>query len=209
MDFAERMTALLSELRRERNGAAADAMRFCGRPCGLNLGVVIPTIRTVAASVARDHAFARYLYKQDVRELRIAAVWIAEPERVGPAELDFWCAGIINSELAEQAAMALLSRVGCVDALLESWPSKGELAAYAALMSAARNDAASVCTVLKAVNESLERYPDSRIVGHGAVAAVMAAYRREPDKVKAFAAGLKPATSAAQYVCGELSWQME
>ena len=104
MDFTSRMVALLRELRRERNGAVADAMRYYGAPYGLNYGVSLPTLRRIARAEAPDHAFARYLYRQDVRELRLAALHIARPESLTPDEFPAWAAGIVNSEVAEEAA---------------------------------------------------------------------------------------------------------
>ncbi len=71
------MVALLRELRRERNGAVADSMRYYGTPYGLNYGVSLPTLRRIARAETPDHGFARYLYLQDVRELRLAALHIA------------------------------------------------------------------------------------------------------------------------------------
>lgn len=76
MDYTSRMVALLRELRRERNGAVADSMRYYGTPYGLNYGVSLPTLRRIARAEAPDHGFARYLYRQDVRELRLAALHI-------------------------------------------------------------------------------------------------------------------------------------
>ena len=80
MDFTSRMAALLGAFRRERNGAVADSMRFYGAPCGLNYGVSLPTLRKLARAETPDHDFARYLYLQAVRELRLAALHIARPE---------------------------------------------------------------------------------------------------------------------------------
>ncbi|MBD9301287.1 MAG: DNA alkylation repair enzyme, partial [Alistipes senegalensis] len=70
MDFTSRMAALLGAFRRERNGAVADSMRLYGKPYGLNYGVSLPTLRTLARAEGTDHEFARYLYQQDVRCLR-------------------------------------------------------------------------------------------------------------------------------------------
>ncbi len=79
VDFTSRMVALLAAMRRERNGAVADEMRFFGAPYGLNLGVSLPTLRRIARAQVPDHAFALYPCSQDVRELRLAAFHIAEP----------------------------------------------------------------------------------------------------------------------------------
>ena len=147
MDFTSRMVALLGELRRERNGAVADAMCLCGKPYGLNYGVSLPTLRRIARAETSDHDFARYLYVQDVRELRLAALYIAQPERVTMDEAAFWAAGIINSEVAEEASFALLSRVGVLPELFRSWITASPLLQYAALLAAARSPQASLAWV--------------------------------------------------------------
>ena len=114
MDFTSRMVALLGERRRERNGAVADAMRCYGAPYGLNYGVSLPTLRKLARAETPDHDFARYLYLQEVRELRLAALHIARPESLTPDEFPAWAAGIVNSEVAEEAAFAFLSRSAAI-----------------------------------------------------------------------------------------------
>lgn len=141
------MVALLGELRRERNGAVADAMCLCGKPYGLNYGVSLPTLRRIARAETSDHDFARYLYVQDVRELRLAALYIAQPERVTMDEAAFGAAGIINSEVAEEASFALLSRVGVLPELFRSWITASPLLQYAALLAAARSPQASLAWV--------------------------------------------------------------
>ncbi|MCM1250105.1 MAG: DNA alkylation repair protein, partial [Alistipes sp.] len=139
MGFTSRMVALLSALRRERNGAVADEMRLFGTACGLNYGVSLPTVRSIARAETPDHDFARFLLLQDVRELRLAAFHIARPECLVSAEFPVWAAAIINSELAEEAAFALLSRAAVFPALFETWiAGEDPLPAYAALMAAAR-----------------------------------------------------------------------
>lgn len=150
------MVALLGELRRERNGAVADAMCLCGKPYGLNYGVSLPTLRRIARAETPDHDFARYLYVQDVRELRLAALYIAQPERVTMGEAAFWAAGIINSEVAEEASFALLSRVGVLPELFRSWITASPLLQYAALLAAARSPQASLAWV-DAVLEAVHR----------------------------------------------------
>ena len=138
-DFTSRMVALLGAMRRERNGAVADAMRYYGADYGLNYGVSLPTVRTLARACGRDHEFARYLYAQEVRELRLAALHIAEPERLTADEFAFWGGGICNSEVAEEAAFALLGRIDAFDELFRSWCNGGTLLeGYAAVMAAAR-----------------------------------------------------------------------
>ena len=152
MDYTSRMVALLRELRRERNGAVADSMRYYGTPYGLNYGVSLPTLRRIARAEAPDHGFARYLYRQDVRELRLAALHIACPACFTPEEFPAWAAGIVNSEIAEEAAFALLSRAEAFPALFSAWiASPDALLQYAALLAAARSPRLTASWVAPAV----------------------------------------------------------
>lgn len=146
------MVALLRELRRERNGAVADSMRYYGTPYGLNYGVSLPTLRRIARAEAPDHGFARYLYRQDVRELRLAALHIACPACLTPEEFPAWAAGIVNSEIAEEAAFALLSRAEAFPVLFSAWiASPDALLQYAALLAAARSPRLTASWVAPAV----------------------------------------------------------
>lgn len=211
MDFTSRMTALLSELRRERNGEVADTMRFYGRGCGLNLGVAIHTIRSIAAACERDNAFAEYLYRQDVRELRIAALWLAEPERVAPSSFAFWAAGIINSEIAEQAAMALFSKIPSADELIAEWGGSDDvLLAYTVLLTASRSTSCNAEAALAAIENIVERFPDNRLIGRGAAAAAAFVGQRASDALSRFVEHLRHHdTATARYVSDELSWLAE
>ena len=161
MDFTSRMVALLGELRRERNGAVADAMRYYGAPYGLNYGVSLPTLRKLARAETPDHDFARYLYLQDVRELRLAALHIARPESLAADEFPAWAAGIVNSEVAEEAAFAFLSRADALPALFAAWISDpNPLLRYAALQSAARSNSLTAAWIAPAV-EAVRRAAES------------------------------------------------
>lgn len=191
MDFTSRMVALLGELRRERNGAVADAMCLCGKPYGLNYGVSLPTLRRIARAETSDHDFARYLYVQDVRELRLAALYIAQPERVTADEAEFWAAGIINSEVAEEASFALLSRVGVLPELFRSWITASPLLQYAALLAAARSPQASLAWV----DAALEAVHRNAVEAEAVVAAARSA--AAADTSAAPAAGIAGATGQA------------
>lgn len=185
------MVALLGELRRERNGAVADAMCLCGKPYGLNYGVSLPTLRRIARAETSDHDFARYLYVQDVRELRLAALYIAQPERVTMDEAAFWAAGIINSEVAEEASFALLSRVGVLPELFRSWITASPLLQYAALLAAARSPQASLAWV----DAALEAVHRDAVEAEALVAAARSA--AAADTSAAPAAGIAGAAGQA------------
>ena len=175
MDYTSRMVALLRELRRERNGAVADSMRYYGAPYGLNYGVSLPTLRRIARAEAPDHAFARYLYRQDVRELRLAALHIACPACLTPEEFPAWAAGIVNSEIAEEAAFALLGRAEAFPVLFSAWiASPDALLQYAALLAAARSPRLTASWVAPAV-EAVHRNATAEAMTEATAAAISAA----------------------------------
>ena len=101
-----RMIALLGAMRKQMNGAVSESMQRDGQKYGLNYGVSIATVREIVAEEECDYEFAKYLFKQQVRELRLAACHLAEPAKVDTHEFPFWARGIVNSELAEELAFA-------------------------------------------------------------------------------------------------------
>ena len=141
MDFTARMVSLLGAFRRERNGLVADTMHCDGARYGLNFGVSLPTVRMIARRERPDHAFACFLIGQQVRELQLAAFHLADPDRLtDPAEAERWRRALNNTELAEEAAFALLSRSKALPQLLPVWLSDAvaaPLPAYAAMLAAA------------------------------------------------------------------------
>ena len=162
---------LLYRLRKEMNGAALDTMLYFGADYDRNYGVQIYAIRNLAREIGTDHELAKYFYTQNIREVRLVALWIADAENVSVADLPFWAEGIINSEIAEQASHALLSRVDCVAELLTAWcSSENTLLAYCALLSAARNGGVAESVAVETIVAAVSRFDDNRLVAQGATA---------------------------------------
>lgn len=139
MTTTEKMIALMRRLRIEMNGAVTDAMREHGggqQGYGLNYGVSLPTIRDVAAEYAPDHELAQTLWQQDVREMKLAALFVEDAEAVTAAQMERWAADWRVPELAEQCAMQLFWRS------LEAWPTAVEWGALTGEGSALRRLAA-------------------------------------------------------------------
>ncbi len=217
MDYTSRMTALLGAFRRERNGAVADTMRCDGRAYGLNYGVSLPTLRRLARAEGQDHDFARYLYLQDVRELRLAAYHIADPSRLDDDDLTFWGEGLLNSEMAEEGAFALFGRAESLPNLFERWtaPAAGWLRTYAALMSAARTDtprAAWIPQIVGIVRRTAGGdLREAHLLAQGAVAALVNVGRQNEENRQTVhrAVGSLGSLPAEDYVHEELAWRLD
>lgn len=203
------MAALLGRLRREMNGAVVEAMERAGVKGVLNYGVSIPTIRAIAAETGRDHAFARFLYLQQVRELRMAALSIADPGSVTPDELDFWLIGQPTVELLDELALRLLSRCGdeVSQALSDRWlTGESPQACYTALMALARTLPGRTAETAARVAGALLRFPDDRHIARAAVA-----YGCSIASEPGFADWLRllPDNEAGRFVRGELEFLLD
>ena len=173
-DFARRMGELLGQMRRNMDGVTAEAMYNAGVRGLLNYGVGIPTIRAISRSCGPDHMFAKYLYRQQVRELRMAAVSIAVPGSVTVDELPFWIGEgqNLSTELLDELAMQLISRTApqVLDAVAGEWLERGSASArYAALMSFSRAKGYDMQRVLTAMSKAVGELPDDMRLAHGAV----------------------------------------
>ena len=212
MDNTQRMIALLGRVRKQMNGAVSESMATDGENYGLNYGVSIATLREIAATEQPDTDFAKYLYQQQVRELRLIACHLAEPEKVDIHDFPFWARGIRNAELAEELAFALLSKIYDINSLMGIWTTESnELIAYAALMAAARNKRTTSEVAFIAVEKAVRAYPSSRNIAHGVVA--LLCYIAENDKsVKVGLPTLlesMPDCPVKEFVQEELEWRLE
>ena len=212
MDNTQRMIALLGRVRKEMNGAVSESMATDGENYGLNYGVSIATLREIAATEQPDHDFAKYLYQQQVRELRLIACHLAEPAKVDIHDFPFWARGIRNAELAEELAFALLSKIYDINSLMGIWTTESnELISYAALMAAARNKRTTSEVAFIAAERSVRANLTSRNIAHGVVA--LLCYIAENDKsVKVGLPTLfenMPDCPVKEFIKEELSWRLE
>lgn len=213
MNHTARMAALLGELRREMNGAVAESMQRGEGGYGLNYGVSIPTIRRIAERAGQDHAFARFLYRQDVRELRMAALTIADPQGVTPENFGEWFTGRMPEELIEELALRLLSRCDrpVLEALCRQWLSAGSGAErYAALMTLARARAQEFEAeeVVEALPDAVAAFPDDLRLARGAAAFVQSAAAQLPPERIARMLGRLPDVRGGAYLRDELAWMI-
>lgn len=139
MDNTSTMIRLLSRLKTEMNGEVVDYMQVHGLNYPLSYGVSSATVRTIAKEYAPNHNLAEFLYKQQVRELQLAAATIADPQKVNEADLDFWIQGITTMEMAENVASFLLSRTDVADIVSHRWiEHENENVRYCALITAVK-----------------------------------------------------------------------
>ncbi|MFQ8827274.1 MAG: DNA alkylation repair protein [Alistipes sp.] len=137
MDDTQRMIGLLRRLKVEMNGAVVDAMRSRGLYYPLSYGVSVPTIREIAKAYAPAHAFALFLFRQQIRELKLAAAFIDDPSEVTVAQMREWADGLTNTELVEQVVGALFRHAPDAPDMAWEWMGSPEpMKRYAGLLTA-------------------------------------------------------------------------
>ena len=206
------MISLLGRLRKQMNGAVSESMQRDGQKYGLNYGVSIATVREIVSEETPDYEFAKYLYKQQVRELRLAACHLAEPSKVDINEFPFWARGIVNSELAEELAFVLLSKIYDINSLMGVWTvESSELVAYAALMAASRNERTTTEVAFIATENAVRANPNSVLIANGVVALMCYVASRDKSAKVGVPILLERLADcpAKEIIVDELSWRLE
>ena len=211
MDYTKQMVTLLGSMRRERNGVVVDSMADCS--CGLNYGVSLPTVRSIARAQAKDAGFALYLWKQDVRELRLAALHIAPCEAFTLADLDTWAEGMTDAELAEEAAFAFLSKLSDFDQVFSMWiRSEKPLLRYATLQAVVRCVAPRkewIAPIVEALSIEASSY-EEHLIAQGIVVALTALAQKGEAEHRAVEQALTHLSKGASqdWIQEEMSWRL-
>ena len=212
MDNTQRMIALLGKVRKQMNGAVSESMATHGMNYGLNYGVSIVTLRQIAEGEPKDYAFAKYLYQQQVRELKICACHIADPKLIDTHEFPFWARGINNPELAEELAFALFSKIYDINSLMGVWCTESnEMVAYAALMAAARNERTMSEVAYIAIENAVKANTESEYIAQGVVALITHIASRDMTVKIALPhlLGRLSDSTTKRRIAEELEWRLE
>ena len=194
------------------NGAVAESMATHNQNYGLNYGVSIATLREIVAQEPNDYAFAKYLYQQQVRELKLCACHIADAQQLDTHEFPFWSRGIANAELAEELAFALLSKIYDINSLMGVWSTESnEMVAYAALMAASRNERTTSEVAFIAAEKAVRANPNSVYIANGVVTLICYIASRDKSVKVGIPTLLErmPDSATKRKIVEELEWQLE
>lgn len=206
------MISLLGRVRKQMNGAVAESMATHNQNYGLNYGVSIATLREIVAQEPKDYAFAKYLYQQQVRELKLCACHIADAQQLDTHEFPFWSRGIANAELAEELAFALLSKIYDINSLMGVWSTESnEMVAYAALMAASRNERTTSEVAFIAAEKAVKANPNSVYIANGVVTLICYIASRDKSVKVGIPTLLErmPDSATKRKIVEELEWQLE
>lgn len=108
-------------LKRQMNGAVSGAMTEHGLKYAMNYGVSLPTIKSIALPFALDHELAADLYRQEIREMKIAAIYIDDPDQVTLEQAEKWSEWWETTEIAQICAMELFWKSPDAIKIVSAW----------------------------------------------------------------------------------------
>ena len=203
------MIRLLGRLKKEMNGAVAEAMQRRGLNYPLNYGVSVPTIRSIAGEYGTSHSLAMLLYRQQVRELKLAAAFVDDPQQVTPDQMRLWADGFANTELVEQVVYNLFRKAPGAERVALEW--LGLLTAASTVRPEMEQTMRQA--FFDRIDQLVFREIDSSAVLRGIVTVLRQLARTGPsmrrmveDRIAVYGAA---AESLPQQVAEELRWQLE
>ena len=87
-------------------------------------GVSTPAMRRIAREIGRDHRLAAELWKSGVREGRIVAAMIADPERTTAAMMDRWVRQIDSWDICDGCCLDLFRKTAMARDKAIEWSAR-------------------------------------------------------------------------------------
>lgn len=132
---------ILTELRRQMNGAVSQSMRELGQSDSLNFGVSLPTIKSIALKYSPNQELACKLNARKSREAHIAALYVADATLTTEQMMQQWSENWQTQEIARLSAMLLFHKCPSALSIAAMWINSTALRQVAALYIIGKNAA--------------------------------------------------------------------
>ena len=126
-EVADKYTILVKKFKTRENGPAVESMNRMGLNYQRNFGIALAELKNFATEYANDNEFALFLWQKSSREAKILSLMIINPQILSKEQIDNYILGINNVELAEQAALNLLSKIPNRLTYALQWCTKKEI----------------------------------------------------------------------------------
>lgn len=101
---------ILEKLKALSNPKAVEGMARYGITPARTYGVSIPDLRAMAREIGTDHALAQQLWASDIRETRILACMIDDPQMATEEQIERWAEDFKYWEICDQCCMNLFEK---------------------------------------------------------------------------------------------------
>jgi 3-methyladenine DNA glycosylase AlkD len=118
--------AVLAWLERRGSRKVRDGMARYGLPADRAFGVPIGVMQRYAKDLGRDHDLALALWDTGWYEARTVAAFVAEPERLTPAQMDRWCRDFDSWGICDTVCFHLFDRTPHAWKKIAPWSRRRE-----------------------------------------------------------------------------------
>ena len=119
----EQVIALLQQ---HANPQAVQGMARVGISSDQTLGVSIPTLRSIAKNIGRNHLLAQELWRSGIHEARILASMIADPRLVSPEHMEAWVNDFDSWDVCDQVCGNLFDKTPYAYHKAVEWSHRGQ-----------------------------------------------------------------------------------
>ncbi len=117
---------ILAYLKGLSNPAAVAGMARYGINPDRSYGVSMPSLRRLAKQVGTDHALALRLWTSGIREARILAAMIDDPQKVTEAQSERWVADFASWDVCDGCCLCLFVKTSFAYRKAIQWTRRGE-----------------------------------------------------------------------------------
>jgi len=135
---------ILKKLQQEANPANLEGMSRYGINVEKRLGASIPTLRTIAKELGKNHQLALNLWATGYADARILAAMVDEPKTLTAQQMDTWVRDFDSWDVCDQVCMNLFEKTPFAWKKIAEWSIREEefvkRAAFALLACLAWHD---------------------------------------------------------------------
>ncbi|MBV8033986.1 DNA alkylation repair protein [Roseateles sp.] len=123
--LSRRLHEVLQALRSQARPDQLDALARFGQAGDGRLGLAVPTLRTLARELGRDHELALALWDSGIPDAQILAGMVAEPVRLTAGQMDHWVAGMQAWDVCDQACTNAFVKSPLAWEAIPRWAARG------------------------------------------------------------------------------------
>jgi 3-methyladenine DNA glycosylase AlkD len=118
--------SILAEMKSKADPEAVKGMARFGISSSNTLGLSIPTIRSIAKRVGKDHQVAQALWESGIHEARILAALVDEPSKVNETQMERWVSEFDSWDVCDGCCGNLFDKTPFAFAKALQWSRRKE-----------------------------------------------------------------------------------
>ncbi len=118
--------AILKRLKSEEDPECVKHMARYGMNPKNSYGISITFLKAMAKEIETDHELALHLWRSGIRDARLLATMVADPELVTEEQMENWVADFDSWDVCDQCCANLFDKTGFAYAKAHEWSERNE-----------------------------------------------------------------------------------